>query len=124
MLLLITVMLVAQAAVNAIFVTWATMLDAKHSSALMRALGATPRQVSAGLSAAQVLPAFAGAVLGIPGGIGLFAAVNASGTTIPPLPWLLATVVGSVLVVAGLTAVPARSSARRSVAAVLQSEGA
>ena len=121
-LLLITVMLVAQAAVNAIFVAWATMLDAKHSSALARALGATPRQVSAGLSAAQILPAFAGALLGIPGGIGLFAAVNGSGTSIPPLSWMVATVLGSVLVVAGLTAVPARISARSSVAAVLQTE--
>jgi predicted lysophospholipase L1 biosynthesis ABC-type transport system permease subunit len=40
-LLVITIMLVAQAAVNAIFVTWATVLDARHSSALARALGAT-----------------------------------------------------------------------------------
>ena len=53
----ITVMLVALAALNAIFTTWATVLDARHSSALARALGATPQQVSAGLSAAQVLPA-------------------------------------------------------------------
>ena len=56
-LLVITVTLVALAAVNAIFVTWATALDAKHSSALSRALGATPQQVSTGLSVAQVLPA-------------------------------------------------------------------
>src|SRR5262245_11581707 len=66
-LLLITITLVALAAVNAIFITWATALDARHSSALARALGATPQQVSAGLSAAQVLPALAGAALGVPG---------------------------------------------------------
>jgi hypothetical protein len=65
-LLVITVTLVALAAVNAVFVTWATALDAKHSSALARALGATPRQVSSGLSVAQVLPALAGAALGHP----------------------------------------------------------
>ena len=47
-LLVITVTLVALAAVNAIFITWATALDTKHSSALARALGATPQQVSAG----------------------------------------------------------------------------
>ncbi len=75
-LLVITVTLVALAAVNAIVVTWATVLDAKHTSALARALGATPQQVSTGLSAAQVLPAFAGAVLGIPGGLALFAALE------------------------------------------------
>ena len=73
-LLVVTVMLLALAAVNAIFITWATALDARHSSALARALGATPGEVSAGLSAAQVLPALAGAVLGVfPGGFALFA---------------------------------------------------
>ena len=55
-LLVITVMLVALAAVNAIFITWATALDARYSLALARALGATPREVSAGLSAARCFP--------------------------------------------------------------------
>jgi hypothetical protein len=54
-LLVISVILVALAAINAVFITWATVLDARHSSALARALGATPSQVSAGLSAAQIL---------------------------------------------------------------------
>ena len=120
-LLVITITLVALAAVNVIFVTWATALDARHSSAIARALGATPVLVSAGLSAAQVLPALAGAVLGIPGGIALFAAVGDS-TTSPPLWQLLAVVAGTVLVVTGLTAVPARISGRRPVAEVLRSE--
>jgi ABC-type lipoprotein release transport system permease subunit len=121
-LLLITIMLVAQAAVNAIIVTWATVLDAKHSSALARALGATPQQVSAGLLAAQLLPALAGAIVGIPGGIGLFAAVTPETTTIPPLWWMLAALLGTPLAIAGLTAIPARISARRPVAEILQSE--
>ena len=120
-LLLITITLVALSALNAIFITWATALDARHSSAVVRALGATPQQVSAGLSAAQVLPALAGAILGIPGGIALFAAVGDS-TTLPPL-WLLLSVIPlTVLVIAGLTAIPARIGARRPVAAILQSE--
>ena len=121
-LLVITLMLVALAAVNAIFITWATVLDARHSSALARALGATPQQVSAGLSAAQMLPALAGAILGIPGGIGLFAALSAETTTVPPLWQLLAVVPGTVLVVAGLTTIPARIGARRPVAEILQAE--
>jgi ABC-type lipoprotein release transport system permease subunit len=121
-LLVITITLVALAAVNAIFITWATALDARHSSALTRALGATPQQVSAGLSAAQVLPALAGAVLGIPGGIGLLAAVDPDSTTMPPLWQLLAVVAGTVLVVAALTAIPARIGARRPAAEILQSE--
>ena len=73
---MITITLVTLAAVNAIFITWATALDARRSSALARALGATPEQVSAGLSASQVLPAIAGAIMGIPAGLALLAAVD------------------------------------------------
>jgi ABC-type lipoprotein release transport system permease subunit len=123
-LLVITITLVTLAAVNAIFITWATALDARHSSALARALGATPRQVSAGLSAAQVLPALAGAALGIPGGIGLFAAVSDTDTIVPPLWQLLAVVPGTVLVIAVLTAIPARLGARRPAAEILRAERA
>ncbi len=121
-LLVITITLVALAAVNAIFITWATALDAKHSSALARALGATPQQVSTGLSAAQVLPALAGAVLGIPGGLALFAAVSSDETANPPLWQLLAVVPATVLVVAALTTIPARLGARRPPAETLQGE--
>jgi ABC-type lipoprotein release transport system permease subunit len=123
-LLLITITLVTLAAVNAIFITWATALDARRSSALARALGATPQQVSAGLSAAQVLPALAGAALGIPGGIALFAATSDTDTIAPPLWQLLAVVPGTVLVIAALTAIPARLSARRRVAEILAAERA
>ncbi len=121
-LLVITITLVALAAVNAIFITWATALDVRHSSALARALGATPQQVSAGLSAAQVLPALTGAILGIPGGIGLISAVDPDATTLPPLWQLLAVVAGTVLIVAAVTAIPARIGARRPAAEILQSE--
>jgi putative ABC transport system permease protein len=121
-LLLITITLVTLAAVNAIFITWATALDARRSSALARALGATPEQVSAGLSVAQVLPALAGAALGIPGGIALFAAVSDTDTIAPPLWQLLAVVPGTVLVIAALTAIPARFSARRPAGEILQAE--
>jgi ABC-type lipoprotein release transport system permease subunit len=121
-LLVITVTLVGLAAVNAIFVTWATALDAKHSSALARALGATPQEVSTGLSAAQVLPALVGAVLGIAGGLALFAALGGDETASPPLWQLLAVVPVTLLVVAALTTIPARLGARRPVAEILQSE--
>jgi predicted lysophospholipase L1 biosynthesis ABC-type transport system permease subunit len=121
-LLLISITLVTLAAVNAIFITWATALDARRSSALARALGATPQQVSAGLSAAQVLPALAGAALGIPGGIALFAAVSDANTVAPPLWQLLAVVPSTVLAIAALTAIPARLSARRPAGEILQAE--
>jgi putative ABC transport system permease protein len=124
-MLVITVSLVALAAVNAILVTWATALDARHSSALARALGATPQQVSTGLSAAQVLPALVGALLGIPGGLALFAALGGGGDGVSaPLWQLLAVAPVTVLVVAVLTTIPARLAARRPVAGILQSEHA
>jgi ABC-type lipoprotein release transport system permease subunit len=121
-LLVITVTLVTLAAVNAVFVTWATALDAKHSSALARALGATPQQVSSGLSVAQVLPAVAGAILGIAGGLALFAAVSGDETADPPLWQLLAVVPVTVVVMAALTTIPARLGARRPAAEILQAE--
>jgi putative ABC transport system permease protein len=122
-LLVITITLVALAAVNAIFITWASALDARRSSALARALGATPQQISAALSASQLLPALAGALLGLPGGLGLISAVDPDATTtMPPLWQLIAVVPGTVLVVAALTAIPASLAARRPVAEVLQSE--
>lgn len=121
------VILLSLAAVNAIVVTWATVLDNRHSSALARALGATPREVSLALAAAQVLPALAGAVLGVfPGGFALFAAINAiSGgesarATLPSLWQLLTLVLATVLVVAALTAVPARLGGGRPVSETLR----
>jgi ABC-type lipoprotein release transport system permease subunit len=130
-LLAVMVMVLSLAAVNAIVITWATVLDNRHSSALARALGATPREVSAALAAAQVLPALAGAILGaFPGGFVLFHAINAiTGgdsvrATLPPLWQLLTLVAGTVLVVAALTAVPARLGGRFPVAEILQAERA
>jgi ABC-type antimicrobial peptide transport system permease subunit len=119
-LLLVTIMLVALAAVNAIFITRAMMQDAKHSSAVTRALGATPDQMTVGLAAAQVLPATAGALLGIPGGFALYAGVKHGGTiVVPPIWWFVALVAGTVVVVASLTGIPARFGARRSVVELL-----
>lgn len=121
---MITVMLVGLAAINAVFITWATALDARHSSALARALGATPHEVSTGLSAAQVLPALVGAALGIPGGLGLWAALSGDEVVNPPLWQVVAVVPVTVAVVAGLTTIPARLHARRSIAETLHSEAA
>ena len=120
-LLVITVTLVALAAVNAIFITWATALDARHSSALARALGATPQQVSAdfgGTAASRARRRHPRH----PGGIGLVAAVDPDSTTLPPLWQLLAVVPATVLVVARPTAIPARIGARRPAAEILRSE--
>jgi ABC-type lipoprotein release transport system permease subunit len=128
-LLVVMVMVVSLAAVNATFITWATVLDNRHSSALVRALGASPREVSSALAATQMLPALAGAILGIfPGGFALFHAINAitggdsERATFPPLWQLLAIAAGTVLAAAALTATPARLGARRPLTETLQAE--
>jgi putative ABC transport system permease protein len=120
-LLIVTILLGALAAVNAIFITQATVQDTRHPAAVTRALGATPQQVTAGLSAAQIMPALAGAVLGIPGGYLLFSVASQGGTASqPPAWWLIVAVLGTVLVVAVLTAIPARVGARRPLAGILE----
>jgi ABC-type lipoprotein release transport system permease subunit len=124
MLLVITVVLVVLAALNAIFTAWATVLDARHASTLVRALGASPRQVGAGLVAAQVLSALPGAIAGVPLGIVLFKAVAGNETASPAALWLAAAVLATLLVVAGVTTVPAWVSARQPPAEILQAETA
>jgi putative ABC transport system permease protein len=123
MLAVITVMLIVVAALNAIFTTWATVTDARRASALMRALGTRTRQLSTGLVITQVLSALPGVIAGIPLGYLLFKAAVHGGTP-APAGWLAATALGTLLVMAGLTLVPARIGARQPVAEVLQSEAA
>ena len=124
-LLVLTIMLLTLAALNAIVTAWTTMVDTRHPAALARALGATPRDVAAGLTAAQLLPALPGTLLGIPLGLGLFAAADHGGLiTIPPAWWLAVAVLATLAAVAGLAAVPARIGARRPAAEILQAETA
>jgi ABC-type lipoprotein release transport system permease subunit len=122
-LLILTIALVALAALNAVFTAWATVLDTRQPAALARSLGATPEQISAGLSVAQLLPALPGALLGIPLGIVLFKAASGGGVmAIPPVWWLVVTVLGILAGLAVLTSIPARIGARQPVAEVLQAE--
>lgn len=123
-MLVFTIVLALLAAVNAGVITWATMLDARRSSAVERALGATPRQVSIGLSASQLLPALVGGLLGIPGGYALYvlAKNGGGGLVTPPLWWLIAVIIGTLVAVAVLTAIPARIGAYRPPAPILESE--
>ena len=119
----LTVILVALAAVNVIIAGWATAVDARQPSALSRALGGTRGQVSAGLSLAQVLPALPGAVLGLPLGVLLFAIANGTGQVlVPPASWLTALFFGALAAVAALTFVPSLMTARTAVAPLLQAE--
>jgi putative ABC transport system permease protein len=122
MLVVLTVALVGLAVLNAIVTAWATVLETRRSSALTRALGASPGQLITGLVTAQLLPSLPGALLGIPLGIGLFALANGGGTqttTVPPAWWLAAAVLGTMLALAVLSAIPARIGARQPIAPVL-----
>jgi ABC-type lipoprotein release transport system permease subunit len=125
MLIVITIVVLALAGCNAIFAAWATVLDSRRSVALARALGASPQQVTAAVVWAQVLPAVPGVLLGIPLGLGLFDVANGGGQlTVPPVWWLAAAVLGTLLVVAVLASIPARLGGRRPAAGILQAETA
>ena len=122
-LLILTIALVALASLNAVFTAWATVLDTRRPSALARSLGATPEQISVGLSMAQLLPALPGALLGVPLGVALFEVASGGGLlAIPPVWWLAVAVLGILAGLAVLTSIPARIGARQPVAEVLQAE--
>jgi ABC-type antimicrobial peptide transport system permease subunit len=114
------------ATINTIFITQATVLDAQRPSALARAFGATPGQVSTGLTVAQLIPALLGGILSVPAGISLYRVATGVAGGAPnaslPVSWMAAVIVGTVVVVAALTLFPARAGARRPVAAVLRSD--
>ncbi len=115
----LSIALLTLATVNAIFIAVATVLDARRTSALARALGATPRQVSFATSAAQLLPALPGAILGIPLGVGLYIAVSNGGVvTMPPILILVGVVALAVVAVSILAAIPSYVGAHRPVAEV------
>jgi putative ABC transport system permease protein len=121
-LTVLTIALVTLAALTAIFTALATVLDARRATAVTLALGATPQQVRAGLAMTQVIPALPGAILGLPLGLGLFKVAAHGVNGLPPVLWLVAAVLGTVVVVAALTSVTARIGLRRPVAEMLQAE--
>ena len=122
MLTVLTLALGILAVLNAAFTAWATVMDTRHATALIRALGASPGQVRAGLATAQVMSALPGAIVGVPLGIVLFRAVSGGPAASPPAQWLAVTVLATLLAVAGLTAVPARIGTRRPAGAVLHAD--
>jgi putative ABC transport system permease protein len=115
-LLLITILIVAEAAVTTIFTTTATVLDVKNIGAVTRALGATARQVAAAVAAAQTLPALVGALVGVPVGVALFGALSDDASAQVPAWQLGGVVAATVLVTAMLASLPSHASVRESVA--------
>jgi putative ABC transport system permease protein len=122
-LAIVSVLLVVLAVVNALIIAWATALDVRRPAALIRALGATPVQVTTGLSLAQLVPAFVGALLGIVGGVAIYARGGLA-PILPPLPWLLALLIGALLAIMVLTAAATWIGSRSPVADLLESDSA
>jgi putative ABC transport system permease protein len=122
-LLVVSVILVTLAAITTAFTAWAAVIDARIATALARALGATPRQISAGLTTAQLFPALVAACLGIPIGLLLYQVAGGSlSEAVPPLSWLLAVIPATLIAVAIVTWMPARIGARHPVAETLRTE--
>ncbi|MFI6735188.1 FtsX-like permease family protein [Nonomuraea sp. NPDC050451] len=124
LMLAVTILLIALAIVNTITFTWTTAIEAQANMAIARTLGATPGQISAGLSAAQLLPSLPGALAGVPLGSGLLSLFAARNSAAPPSSWVLGAVLATLLATAALTALPARLAARRPVAQTLSAETA
>ncbi|WP_433349177.1 ABC transporter permease [Microtetraspora malaysiensis] len=124
LMLAITVLLIALAFVNTITLTWTNAIEARANMAIARTLGATPGQISAGLSIAQLLPSLPGSVVGIPLGVGLLSLFAVGNPAEPPSSWLLGAALATLLATAALTALPARLAARRPVAQALSGETA
>jgi ABC-type sugar transport system permease subunit len=120
----ITIMLIVLAAINAVLITWATVLDGRRASALARALGATPQQVSEALTASQFLSVLPGSILGVPLGIALVQTVGKSSDAYKhaSIPMVILVIVGTWLIMGVLTAIPARIGTRHSAAQILQAE--
>ncbi|MFF4774377.1 FtsX-like permease family protein [Microtetraspora fusca] len=116
LMLAVTILVIALAVVNTITFTWTTAMEARATMAITRTLGATPGQISAGLSTAQLLPALPGAIVGILLGLGLCSMFALGKWTVPPSFWLLGAALATLLATAALTALPARLAARRPVA--------
>lgn len=122
-LLVATVVLIVLAVVNALFTGWVTAVDARHSAALIQALGATPRQLLQAQAAAQGMAALPGVIAGVPLGIALFAAAShAHAISLPSAGLLALAALGILAAVAALAVVPARAVARGSISGVLQAE--
>jgi len=119
----VAALLIVLAVVNAVFTGWVTAVDARRSSALTQALGATPRQLLQAQAAAQGIAALPGVIAGVPLGIALFGAASHAHTISLPSAGLLAlAALGILTAVAALAVVPARAVARGSISGVLQAE--
>jgi ABC-type lipoprotein release transport system permease subunit len=125
LMLALTVLLLTLAVLDVAFVATATALDAQTSLAVVQALGCTPAATLCSIATALAAPALLGTVVGLPAGVGLFAALQtSSGGASAPIAELLIVLLLLVCATAAIAALSARLSARRTIAQMLQSAGA
>jgi putative ABC transport system permease protein len=116
----LSVLVAVMAAINLVFVTRASAVDARGTLAVARALGVSPTQAAAGLGIAQLIPAMAGMVLGGIAGSVIFEALSSSNPASPSIVQLTGLALVALALTVTLTAVPARLEARRPIAEVLR----
>jgi putative ABC transport system permease protein len=116
----LTLLLAAMAAVNLLFVTRASVVDARRMLAITRALGVTPVQAAAALAIGQLFPALVGLATGGAVGAALFNTLSSSSTTHPPATQFLVLAIVTVGLTAALSAIPARLEASRPIAQTLR----
>jgi putative ABC transport system permease protein len=117
-------LLLVLACVNAFVVATFAARDNARNHAVLRAVGATPRQTTVALIVSQLGASAVAVVLGIPLGLALWRLVD--GGDLPPVPVpagsLVLLAVAVPLAFSALVALPARRHARRAVAPVLAPE--
>jgi len=118
----LTVLLAVMAAVNLVFVTRASAVDARRALAVARTLGVSPAEAATSLGLAQLVPAAVGLLLGGVVGTVLFHALSSSHPATPPAAQLVGLALLTLGLTSALTAVPARLEARRPIAEILREE--
>ena len=118
----LTLLLAVMAAVNLLFVTRASAVDARRVLAVARAVGVTPTEAAAAFGLGQLLPAIAGLALGGAAGIALFHALASSHPAGPPTAQLMGLALATLGATLALTALPARLEARRPLAETLREQ--
>ena len=116
----LTLLLAVMAAVNLLFVTRASAVDARRVLAVARAVGVTPTQAAIACGLGQLLPAVVGFAVGGAGGIALFHALSTSHPTGPPTAHLVGLALTMLCLTLALAAVPARLEARRPIVETLR----
>ena len=116
----LTLLLAIMAAINLLFVTRTSAVDARRVLALARAVGVTPTEAAAAVALGQLFPATVGLALGWATGTALFHALSAPHPAAPSTTQLVGLALSTLLITLTLTAFPARLEARRPIAETLR----